>query len=88
MTLDEKYIEKLYLPNISKVREGLYRMRCIFCGNGETNPNKFKGYLYLKGNSYNYRCHRCNAKSSLKTIMKELDPKLHLQYVNESQICK
>ena len=83
MTLDEKYIDKLRLQNISKVREGLYRMRCIFCSNCETNPNKFKGYLYLKGNYYNYLCHRCNAKSSHKTIMKELDPKLHLQYVNE-----
>ena len=83
MTLDEKYIDKLRLQNISKVREGLYRMGFIFCGNGATNSNKFKGYFYLKGNSYNYRCHRFNAKSSLKTIMKKLDPKLHRQYVNE-----
>ena len=67
MTLDEKYIDKLRLQNISKVREGLYRMRCIFCGNGENNPNKVKSYFYLKGNSYNYRCRRCIAKRTFTT---------------------
>ena len=40
-------------------------------------------YLYEKGESYNYRCHRCDARSSLKTILKELNPKLYLQYVTE-----
>ena len=83
MTIDEKYIEKLCLPNISKVKDGVYRFRCVFCSLSEPNPNKWKGYLYLKGNSYNYCCHRCNARSSLKNLIKELDPKLHLQYVTE-----
>ena len=85
MNIDEKYIDKLSpsLPKLQKVKDGVYRMRCIYCGNGETNPNKFKGYLYEKGESYNYRCHRCNARSSLKTIMKELNPELYLQYVTE-----
>ena len=84
MTLDEKYIEKLCLPNIRKVRDGVYRFRCVFCSLNETNPNKRKGYLYLKGNSYNYCCHRCNHRSSLKVVMKELNPNLFRKYQLET----
>ena len=65
MTIDEKYIDKLCLPNISKVKDGVYRFRCVYCSLIETNPKKWKGYLYLKGNSYNYCCHICNHRSSL-----------------------
>jgi len=82
MTLDEKYIEKLSpsLPNFRKVKDGVYRFRCIFCSLSETNPKKWKGYLYLKGNSHNYCCHRCNHRSSLKVVMKELNPNLFRKY--------
>ena len=84
MTLDEKYIEKLCLPNIRKVRHGVYRFRCIFCSLSETNPKKWKGYLYLKSHSYNYFCHRCNHRSSLKVVMKELNPNLFRKYQLET----
>ena len=84
MTIDEKYIEKLCLPNIRKVKDGVYRFRCVFCSLSETNPKKWKGYLYLKGNSYNYCCHRCNHRSSLKVVMKELNPDLFQKYQSET----
>ena len=84
MTIDEKYIDKLCLPNISKVKDGVYRFRCVFCSLSEKNPNKWKGYLYLKGNSYNYCCHKCNHKSSLKNILKELNTDLFQQYKSET----
>ena len=84
MTLDEKYIDKLCLPNIRKVRDGVYRFRCVFCSLSETNPKKWKGYLYLKGHSYNYCCHRCNYRSSLKVVMKELNPNLFRKYQLET----
>ena len=84
MTLDEKYIEKLCLPNIKKVKDGVYRFRCIYCSLDETTPKKWKGYLYLKGNSFNYFCHRCNHRSSLKVVMKELNPNLFRKYQLET----
>ena len=84
ITIDEKYIEKLCLPNIRKVRVGVYRFRCVFCSLSETNPNKWKGYLYLKSHSYNYCCHRCNHRSSLKVVMKELNPNLFRKYQLET----
>ena len=84
MTLDEKYIDKLCLPNIKKVKDGVYRFRCIYCSLDETTPKKWKGYLYLKGNSFNYFCHRCNHRSSLKVVMKELNPNLFRKYQLET----
>ena len=84
MTIDEKYIQKLCLPNISKVKDGVYRFRCVFCSLSETNPNKWKGYLYLKGNSYNYCCHKCNHRSSLKNFIKEFNPDLFKKYESET----
>ena len=53
MTLEEKYIDKLCLPNIKKVKDGVYRVKCVLCSLSEPNPNKWKGYLYLKGKTYN-----------------------------------
>ena len=93
MTLDEKYIEKLSpsLPNFRKVKDGVYRFDCVFCENSKTNNKKWSrrtnvslGYLYLKGNSYNYCCHRCNLRSSLKVVMKELNPNLFQKYESET----
>ena len=86
MTLDEKYIEKLSssLPNFRKVKDGVYRFRCVYCSLDETNPKKWKGYLYLKSHSYNYFCHRCKHRSSLKVVMKELNPNLFRKYQLET----
>ena len=84
MTIDEKYIDKLCLPNIKKVKDGVYRFKCVFCSLNEPNPNKWKGYLYLKGNSYNYCCHRCNHRSSLKNFIKEHNPDLFQKYESET----
>ena len=91
MKIDEKYIDKLCLPNIKKVKDGVYRFDCVFCENSKTNNKKWSrrtnvslGYLYLKGNSYNYCCHRCNHRSSVRVVMKELNPDLFQKYQLET----
>ena len=70
----EEIIEKLApsLSKFGKVRDGVYQFRCIYCGDSRKNPNKRRGYLYLKGNSYNYCCHNCNHRGSLKGLLKDL----------------
>ena len=92
-SIDEEYIEELstLLPNFRKVREGVYRFDCVFCENSKTNNKKWTrknnvslGYLYLKGYSYNYCCHKCNHRSSLKVVMKELNPNLFRKYQLET----
>ena len=70
---EEEIIEKLApsLSKFGKVRDGVYQFRCIYCGDSRKNPNKRRGYLYLKGNSYNYCCHNCNHRGSLKELLKD-----------------
>ena len=41
MTIDEKYIGKLFLPNIRKVKDGVYRFDCFFCANSKTSNKKW-----------------------------------------------
>lgn len=93
LTIDEKYIEKLSasLPNFRKVKDGVYRFDCVFCENSKTSNKKWSrrtdvslGYLYLKGYTYNYCCHICKHRSSLKVVMKELNPDLFQKYESET----
>ena len=78
-----EYIQKLapFLPNFEKVKDGVYKFRCPFCGDSKKNPNKRSGYFYLINNDQNYRCHRCNHRSSLKNVLRVLKPELYMEYM-------
>ena len=80
---DEEYIQKLapFLPNFEKVKHGFYKFRCVFCGDSKKNPNKRSGYFYLINNDQNYRCFKCNHRSSLKNVLRELKPELYMKYM-------
>ena len=87
--LDAKYIIilsiHLPLPKFEKVKDGSYKFRCVFCGDSRNHPNKRSGYFYLKGHSYNYCCFKCNHRSSLKTVLRELKPELYMEYLEEGR---
>ena len=80
---NEEYIQKLApsLPKFEKVKIGVYKFRCVFCGDSKKNPNKRSGYFYLINNDQNYRCHKCNHRSSLKNVLRELKPELYMEYM-------
>ena len=80
---NEEYIQKLApsLPKFEKVKDGVYKFRCVFCGDSKKNPNKRSGYFYLINYSHNYRCFKCNHRSSLKTVLQELKPELYMEYM-------
>ena len=80
---NEEYIQKLApsLPKFEKVKYGVYKFRCVFCGDSKTNPNKRSGYFYIINNSQNYRCFKCNHRSSLKRVLQELKPELYMEYM-------
>ena len=84
---NEEYIQKLApsLPKFEKVKNGVYKFRCVFCGDSKKNPNKRSGYFYLINNDQNYRCHKCNHRSSLKNVLRELKPELYMEYMNEER---
>ena len=80
---NEEYIQKLApsLPKFEKVKDGVYKFRCPFCGDSKKYPNKRSGYFYLINNDQNYRCFKCNHRSSLKNILRELKPELYMDYM-------
>ena len=80
---NEEYIQKLapFLPKFEKVKDGVYKFRCVFCGDSRKNPNKRSGYFYLINYSQNYRCFKCNHRSSLKNVLRELKPELYMEYM-------
>ena len=82
---NEEYIQKLApsLPKFEEVKYGVYKFRCVFCGDSKKNPNKRSGYFYIINNSQNYRCFKCNHRSSLKTVLQELKPELYMEYMQE-----
>ena len=89
MNLDEKYILQLStrFPKLSKTSKGSYSCRCGFCGDSE-KPYKKSASFYLAGGTgphFNYICHRsdCNKRISLKNLLKELEPKLYMEYMDE-----
>ena len=80
---NEEYIQKLAasLPKFEKVKDGVYKFRCVFCGDSKKNPNKRSGYFYIINNSQNYRCFKCNHRSSLKNVLRVLKPELYMEYM-------
>ena len=84
---NEEYIQKLApsLPKFEKVKDGVYKFRCPFCRDSRKNPNKRSGYFYLINNSQNYRCFKCNHRSSLKNVLRELKPELYMEYMKEER---
>jgi hypothetical protein len=66
---NKEYIQKLApsLPKFEKVKDGVYKFRCVFCGDSKKNPNKRSGYFYLINNSQNYRCFKCNHRRHNET---------------------
>ena len=80
---NEEYIQKLApsLPKFEKVKYGVYKFRCVFCGDSKKNPNKRSGYFYLINHSQNYRCFKCNHRSSLKNVLRVLKPELYREYM-------
>ena len=79
---NEEYIQKLApsLPKFEKVKDGVYKFRCVFCGDSKKNPNKRSGYFYLINHSQNYRCFKYNHRSSLKNVLRVLKPELYREY--------
>ena len=86
MNIDEKYILQLTtrFPKLSKTSKGSYSCRCGFCGDSK-KPYKKSASFYPAGTTFNYICFRkdCNKRSSLKNVLKELEPKMYQAYMDE-----
>lgn len=86
MWLDRKYIGIVSgrLDRFERVDDRSFKCRCPICGDSEKNKTKTRGY-FLEGDNgrYGYYCHNCHYSGSLDAFLKEIDPTLHEEYVNE-----
>ena len=82
MNTDENYILQLSsrFPDLKKTSTGAYSCRCVFCGDSSKSYKRSANF-YPKGDSFNFICFRCNKRSSLMNVLKELEPELYKSYM-------
>lgn len=84
------WLEKKYVSLVS-CRLPLFRwkgdssaiFRCVFCGDSEKHKHKCRGYIYKRKNRWFYYCHNCYKSVSVGTMLKELAPDLHKEFLLE-----
>jgi hypothetical protein len=81
------YIDKKYINQISPLLErfkwksdNLANCRCKICGDSQKNKSKSRGYFFLKGNDFFYKCHNCGVGFNLYNFLKEVSPALCKEY--------
>lgn len=88
------YIDYKFVGMISnrlalfKQRGSVYNFRCPLCGDSKTNRTKTRGYLLSKKGTTMFFCHNCGASMSLGNFIKELDPEIHKEYIQERFVVK
>ena len=83
--IDLKYAH-LLSPKFERFQrkgDNLFNVRCPLCGDSHKNKSKMRGYIYRKINDLFYKCHNCGAGMSLGSLIKQLDPELHKEYIME-----
>jgi len=80
--VDKKFINlaAVRLENFKWKSEKLANCRCPICGDSKKNRNKSRGYFYLKGNDFFYKCHNCNYGASLYRFLEQVSPTLMSEY--------
>jgi len=81
------YIDKMFINRISSQlrnfkwkKENLANCSCPVCGDSQKIKSKARGYFYVKGNDFFYKCHNCNHGSNLYNFIKEITPSLCKEY--------
>jgi hypothetical protein len=81
------YIDKMFINRISPQlrnfkwkKENLANCSCPVCGDSRRTKSKARGYFYVKGNDFFYKCHNCNHGSNLYNFIKETAPSLCKEY--------
>ena len=81
------YIDKMFINRISPQlrnfkwkKENLANCSCPMCGDSQRIKSKARGYFYVKGNDFFYKCHNCNHGTNLYNFIKETAPALCKEY--------
>ena len=83
--VDDKYIRFVggRLDKFKAVKPGLYNFRCPYCGDSQKHKNKARGYFFLKGAEYIFKCHNCGVGRTVGNFLKDNAYDLHDEYVLE-----
>ena len=83
--IDNKYIGLVSnrLERFKRKNDNTYLFRCPLCGDSQKNRTKTRGYIYQKANDALFYCHNCHASMRLGTLLKNIDPALYKEYVQE-----
>lgn len=84
------YIDKKYINLVSSSlekfkwkKDDLANCRCPICGDSSRSKIKARGYFYLKGNDFFYRCHNCNYGTNLYNFLEKISPTYCKEYALE-----
>ncbi len=84
--LDSKYarLAGAYLNKFKETRNNHFNFRCPKCGDSKTDPEKSRGWFYLKDRTLKFKCHNCGyTKASLLKFLQEFIPNLYTDYLLE-----
>ena len=83
--IDQKYLLLVspQLKQFKKKSDGLYNFRCPYCGDSQKSQTKARGFIFRKENSMIYKCHNCGVGASFKNFLKQVDSKIHNEYILE-----
>ena len=71
------------LEKFKRKDDTTYIFRCPLCGDSQKNRNKTRGYIYQKGQDALFYCHNCHASMRFGNLLKNVDPELYKEYVQE-----
>ncbi len=61
-------------------KDNLANCRCPICGDSSKNTKKARGYFFVKGNDFFYKCHNCGVGQNLYNFLKDVSPSLCKEY--------
>ena len=64
-------------------KTNLYNFRCPYCGDSQKHKSKARGYFFVKGSDFIFKCHNCGVGRTLGNFLKDNARDLYDQFVLE-----
>jgi hypothetical protein len=80
--IETKYASLLSgrLRNYKREGSNLWNFSCPLCGDSKKDVRKARGYLYRYKDRLNYKCHNCDASTSFRNFIKQIDQELSNEF--------
>ena len=71
--IDKSFINRVSggLRNFKWKRDGLANCSCPICGDSQKNKSKARGFFFVKGNDFFYKCHNCGCGKNLYNFLNQ-----------------